>query len=156
MTSSPRLENFVAFSAQITAFNKVEIWGTGLADVYLDTIDGLVGAAVTDALLDAFAPIATLRSDAARTDRLRLEVFGSERLGPVARAIVKLWYIGVWYPLPSTWQEQFGPTARNDAFVPTPAAFVEGLLWPAIGSHPPGAKAPGYGSWRLPPNIPSF
>jgi hypothetical protein len=28
---------------------------------------------------------------------------------------------------------------------------VEGLVWDAIGSHPQGAKQPGYASWALPP-----
>jgi len=31
---------------------------------------------------------------------------------------------------------------------------VEGLLWTAIGAHPAGAKAPGYGSWAEQPRIP--
>ena len=29
-------------------------------------------------------------------------------------------------------------------------------LWVAIGANPPGAKAPGYGSWAYPPQIPGF
>jgi hypothetical protein len=36
------------------------------------------------------------------------------------------------------------------------SAYTEGLLWVAIGANPPGAKAPGYGSWARPPQIPAF
>ena len=30
-------------------------------------------------------------------------------------------------------------------------AYMEGLLWRAAGTHPQGAKQPGYGSWSFPP-----
>ena len=155
MIETRRLETFVDFSAQVTAFNPIEIWGTGLAQSYLATVDGVVGQRITDALLDAYDRIA-METTNERTERLRQTVFGCEKLGPVARAIVKLWYMGTWYALPAPWQERFGPAARGGTFVPTPDAYVEGLLWPAIGAHPPGAKAQGFGSWQFPPRIPNF
>jgi len=33
----------------------------------------------------------------------------------------------------------------------SPASYTEGLLWPTIGANPPGAKAPGFGTWAYPP-----
>ncbi|MBS0181597.1 MAG: hypothetical protein JSS39_04295 [Nitrospira sp.] len=155
MSVSRRLETFVAFSAEVTAFTPTEVWGTGLTQRYLDTVDGVVGTAMTDALLNAFDRITT-QSAGERTAKLRQTVFGCEQLGPVARAVVKLWYIGTWYALPAAWQERFGPAAQDGTFVPTPDAYVEGLLWSAIGAHPPGAKAQGFGSWQFPPGIPKF
>jgi hypothetical protein len=127
-----------------------------LVETYLATVDSEVGPAITDTLLNAFDRIAPETSNELRAVKLRQTVFGCEQLGPVARAIVKLWYIGTWYALPAAWQERFGPAVRDGTFVPTPEAYVEGLLWPAIGAHPPGAKAQGFGSWQLPPRIPTF
>ena len=30
-------------------------------------------------------------------------------------------------------------------------SYVQGLMWEAAETHPPGAKQPGYGSWAEPP-----
>jgi hypothetical protein len=87
---------------------------------------------------------------------MRREVFGHEKLGPIARNIIKLWYIGIWEPLPQHWIERYGPLDTNTGFMVNESAYTEGLLWVAIGANPPGAKAPGYGSWAHPPQIPDF
>jgi hypothetical protein len=74
----------------------------------------------------------------------------------VARNIVKMWFVGIWYELPREWTEAFGARPGNVTFVVSGTAYTEGLLWPAIGANPPGAKAPGYGSWAFPPQIPAL
>lgn len=154
-----RLDQFLAFSAEVTAFGVVELQGTGQAEAYLQTVDDVVGAALVDELLvlHAKAPRATGNEGrAARGAHLRRTIFGDGRLGPVARNIVKLWYSGVWYELPGAWTETYGPAPQDVTFVVSPSSYVEGLLWTAIGAHPAGAKAPGYGSWAAPPRIPRF
>ena len=52
----------------------------------------------------------------------------------------------------SVGMKQYGVPYRITSTV-TAASYQEGLLWPAIGANPPGAKAPGYGSWAQPPRI---
>jgi hypothetical protein len=89
-----------------------------------------------------------------RKGQLRREIFGNQMLGPIARNIIKLWYVGIWYQLPRVWAEAHGSRPADVTRTVSPEAYVEGLLWPAIGAHPPGAKAPGYGSWASPPEIP--
>jgi hypothetical protein len=79
-------------------------------------------------------------------------------LGPVARNIIRLWYVAIWYELPKRWKERFGGIDGempefDETYVVSPAAYTEGLLWRAIGAHPAGAKAPGYGEWAEPPII---
>ncbi|WP_411075768.1 hypothetical protein [Streptomyces sp. cmx-4-7] len=49
-----------------------------------------------------------------------------------------------------------GEDGREPPFVVSPDAYTEGLLWRAIGAHPSGAKAPGYGSWASPPVFEGF
>ena len=156
MTGDARLERFLAFSSAVTAFSTLQLRGTGLAGQYLSTVDDVVGEDVTDSLLAAFAGAAQSASDdpAALERLLRRDIFSDDKLGPVARSILKLWYIGTWYELPPAWTEAFGARERNTTFVVSPAAYTEGLLWPAIGANPHGAKAPGYGSWAGPPQIP--
>ncbi|MGW3913337.1 hypothetical protein ACWEBX_17740, partial [Streptomyces sp. NPDC005070] len=84
---------------------------------------------------------------------LRHRIFGDDRLGPVARNVIKLWYAGMWYALPAEWTDRYGARAAGETSTVTAAAYQEGLLWRAIGANPPGAKAPGYGSWAQPPRI---
>jgi hypothetical protein len=172
------LERFVAFSAEATAFSPVDLWGTGQAAGYLATVQEEAGDQILRDLLEAACP-----GPAAG------QVFTDEKLGPLARNIIKLWYSGVWYELPTQWAARFGAPvkavpaqrrpgqqgvagyalsdskgpleqqgrqrtpARTASYVVSAAAYTEGLLWRAIGAHPQGAKAPGYGSWAVPPEI---
>lgn len=157
MSEGDRRRAFLAFSATVTGFTAFELEGTGQAEAYLETCDAVVGDRTVDALLEAYD---RLKSDLdneplAGERRLRREVLSDEKLGPVARNIIKLWYVGTWYELPPAWSEAFGAREKNYAFVVSPAAYTEGLLWPAIGANPAGAKAPGYGSWAAPPRIPA-
>jgi hypothetical protein len=153
-----RLANFLAFSADVTAFSRFELQGTGQAQEYLDTVMHIVGATIVDRLLDlhASAVAAAAGDGAARDDLLRRDVLGDPQLGPVARNIVKMWFLGTWYQLPREWTEACGARPNDVTFVVSGAAYTEGLLWPAIGANPPGAKGPGYGSWAFPPQIPAL
>jgi hypothetical protein len=168
MTS--RLERFLALSAEITAYPVYELRGTGLAEAYLATVEKVVGPQLLDALLDRYdTAVAAAGGETAVSiaggtppeppgvlpDLLRRDLFSDLRLGPVARNLVKMWYLGVWYELPQTWTDAYGAQQRNVAFTVSAAAYTEGLLWPSIGANPPGAKAPGFGSWAQPPRIPA-
>lgn len=153
---SARLDSFIGLSAELTAFTAFDLYGTGLAERYLATLDTILGAELTDVLLQAYAALPPPVPAAARATALRVTILGDELLGDVARALIKLWYSGTWFELPTAWTERFGPKPADATFVVSPDAYVEGLLWKAIGAHPAGAKAPGYGSWADPPRIPDF
>ena len=149
-------DSFLAFSAEVTAFTIVELQGTGQAKAYRDTVIDVVGAEVFDELLDAY-DMAIAGAPETRTERLRTHIFGDEKLGPIARNIIKLWYVGIWYQLPRAWTEAFGARPKDSTFVALAdgyPAYPDGLLWVAIGANPPGAKGPGYASWAEPPQIP--
>jgi hypothetical protein len=142
---------FLAFSSRVTAFTEFDLHGTGQARSYLDTVVRVVGEGLLAELLDAYDRAV---SQVGRTTALEAEVFSSEKLGPIARNIIKLWYVGVWYELPSDWTDSFGALENDGTFTASPAAYPEALLWRAIGANPPGAHGPGYGSWAQPPRIP--
>lgn len=154
------LEEFLSLSVDLTAFEETELLGTGLAHQYLVKVRAACGDEVVTALLDAHrAARADAADDArghdlARLDRaLRHRIFSDDRLGPVARNVIKLWYAGLWYGLPPEWTDCYGAQTAAETSTVTAASYQEGLLWRAIGANPPGAKAPGYGSWARPPRI---
>lgn len=153
---SGRLERFLTVSAELTAYSVFELRGTGVAEAYLAAVEGVVGPAVVDAVLDRYEGlVATGATGPALADLLRRDLFSDPKLGPVVRNLVKMWYVGTWYELPRAWTESYGALQRNVTFTVSAAAYTEGLLWPSIGANPPGAKAPGYGSWAQPPRIPA-
>ncbi|MEU3844571.1 hypothetical protein AB0E88_31640 [Streptomyces sp. NPDC028635] len=164
MMTAPSFERFLSLSVDLTAFEETDLLGTGLAHKYLAKVREACGDEVVTALLDAHR---AARADAAGQaasaatpldrdlfDRaLRHRIFGDDRLGPVARQVIKLWYVGMWYALPPDWVDHYGPHTGAGTSTVTAASYQEGLLWRAIGANPPGAKAPGYGSWAQPPRI---
>jgi hypothetical protein len=157
MSAPGRIEPFLEFSSRVTAFTVGELQRTGQVETYLETVAGVVGE---DLLGDMLAIDVAIRSetrgDAAARDRLlRRWVFGDERFGPVARNIVKLWYLGTWYALPQVWHEVFGSGKADSTFIVSAAVYSEGLSWPRPGSHRPAAKGPGRGAWgTLPGPLP--
>jgi hypothetical protein len=158
MSARGQLESFLEFSSRVTAFKVFELQGTGQAEAYYDTVVDVVGEALLNDLLaiDEAIRRETHGDDAARDRLLRALIFSDARLGPVARNILKLWYIGTWYALPQEWHDAYGSVEGDSTFVVSAAAYTEGLVWPAIGANPPGAKGPGYGTWAARPVLPAF
>lgn len=153
--STPTLEDFLSLSVDLTAFAETDLRGTGLASQYLGKVRAACGDAVVAELFAAHhAAREEASGDPAGLDRgLRHRIFSDPRLGPVARNVIKLWYAGTWYGLPPEWTDSFGAQPAAETSTVTAASYQEGLLWRAIGANPPGAKAPGYGSWAEPPRI---
>jgi len=146
---------FLGLSAELTGFPAVRLTGTGMAHDYLDAVCAVVGRSVVADLLDAYLALPAEPADE-RAAAMRASVLADERLGPVARNVIKLWYVGTWYQLPGSWRQVFGARPRDVTFVVSPMAYTEGLLWPAVDANSPGAKAPGYGTWALPPMLPDI
>lgn len=146
---------FLVFSSMLTGFTTFRLRGTGQAEIYFSTTTDIVGEATVRKLLTTFREISDdARDDEAIRDReIRRRIMSDEKLGPVARNLIKLWYVGIWYELPRDWRESFGESEKDHTFVISAAAYTEGLLWPAIGANPSGAKPLGYGTWAFPPRI---
>jgi len=153
---STAFNDFLALSSVLTGFTPFRLQGTGQAQLYFATLTTVVGEATVGELLRAHAGVAAQAgADAAALEQLmRRDILSHEKLGPIARNLIKLWFVGTWYQLPAEWRDAFGAPERDGTFVPSPNAYVEGLLWPTIGANPTGAKGPGYGTWAEPPRIP--
>lgn len=147
---------FLSLSVALTGYSRFRLLGTGQAQLYFSTVSDVVGEAAVAELLQAFARVraqAAGADDTAVEALLRAEILSDEKLGPIARNVIKLWYVGVWYQLPAEWRDAYGLREKDVTFVPSPAAYAEGLLWPTIDANPSGAKGPGYGTWALPPRV---
>jgi hypothetical protein len=131
------LERFVALSAELTGFREVDIWGTGQARAHLDLVLSVAGDDLTARLLAAHPHHALADPD----------------LGPLARNLIVLWYLGQWDQMPRHWRDRIGASPDDVARVASAKAFREGLVWPAIGAHPTASKAPGFGSWATRPPL---
>lgn len=151
-------QDFVDLSSAITGFSAFHLHGTGQARAYFDAVTRVVGESTVADLLAASrrARDAGGADEASLDLQLRREIFSDDRLGPIARNLVKLWFIGTWYQLPAEWRDAYGVREHDTTFVVSPDSYVEGLLWPTIGANPSGAKGPGWGTWAEPPRIPEI
>lgn len=155
-TPADHLATFLSLSAALTGYSEFRLRATGQAEAYLATVESAAGPPVLADLLLAWEQVTGDADDEAALHRgLRARVLSDEWLGPVARALIKLWFVGTWYQLPAPWRDAHGSTAPDTTHVVSPNAYVEGLLWPTIDANPPGAKGPGYGTWATPPRIPT-
>jgi hypothetical protein len=147
--STGPVDSFVALSAALTGFREVDLWGTGQVQAYYDELVATVGDPIVARLLAKGEE--ALRSIDPETE-LRLLVLDDDDLGPVARNLIVVWYLGQWDPLPREWRNRNGASPLDISRVISADAYVAGLVWPAINAHPMGAKPGGYGSWATPPS----
>lgn len=148
---------FLDLSQDLTGFSPFQLRGTGLVETYMGHLRDRAGEGVLADLLSrhADARAASGYDPTALNREIRVTILSDSRLGPVARNLLKLWYVGVWHALPAEWHDAHGGAADDVDCVPTPSAYTEGLLWPAIGANPSGVKPRGYAMWARPPQIPS-
>jgi hypothetical protein len=146
------VDSFVALSAALTGFRATELWGTGQAETYLTELLDTVGEAIVARLLTTGAE--ALAANDPET-ALRERVMDDPDLGPVARNIIILWYLGQWNALPNDWRNRHGASPRDVPRVVSAEAYESGLAWKAFGAHAMGANPTGYGSWAEPPGTPA-
>lgn len=154
----PTFDAFLAVSAVLTGYSRAELHATGCAADYWEQFRRVVPAPLLDAFLAPGPGLeAGLAADAAGSERqVRDSYLSSESLGPPARALIQLWYLGQWVPLPQEWRRAWGASRFDVARIVSTRAYKEGLVWNAIGAHPMGAKQQGFGAWALePPKSPT-
>ena len=147
------VERFLALSAALTGYDTTALRATGMLETYWDTVTRVVGGRLTGELLSAWDEV--LAASGGLPERihegLERRVLDDDDLGPVARNVVVLWYVGQWTQMPRAWRDRHGASAEDGTRVVSPAAYREGLVWDAIAAHPMGAKQQGFGAWALPP-----
>jgi hypothetical protein len=142
-----RLSLFIGISSYLTGFEVIDLAGTGMAPTYLATVEKETSSDILVPFFETTERI--LRTGAGDSSAINAmiaaDLFPVSRYGGLAQNIIFMWYTGQWAPTVSaaTNLEQ----VRNIS----PEAYVQGLVWTAADTHPPGAKQPGYGSWASPP-----
>lgn len=148
-------EAFLGLSAALTGFSRADLRGTGMADLYWKTLqfgtpqkpgfsekaepaEPGVGEETAYKLLAAWE---TVQNSGNTKAAMRAEILSQPDLGPAARNLIKMWYLGDWQ----------GGNPRHAAVV-SGEAYQQALVWDAIGAHPQAAKQQGFGVWSLPPN----
>jgi hypothetical protein len=144
------LEQFLALSVSLTGFDQVELLGTGLVQEYFEQVVGVIGEPISRELW-AITRKLTGRAGTGPEAAIRRELLSSPKYGPIARSIIQLWYWGCWNELPQSWQAQYGTSPQDVTHFTSATAYQEGLIWKAMGTHPQGAKQPGFGSWSMLP-----
>lgn len=161
---SPAMDDFVQMSALLTGF------AAGTIAPSLDPVDlkktlfaaAQQGAgAAFDDLLALYAklarevaggkPVSEMNAEERRTIGERLLDPGSDSesqaRAATARSVMRLWYLGYWYPIE--------PGAFES--VVSDQAYIRGLAWQAMQSHAMGYSPWTYGYWtKEPPPLSNF
>ena len=149
------VETFIAMSVVLTGVTRIELVETAQSEVYLDRTIRAVGRRLTHELLERARSVIQIGVDdpSLMEVTVRMRLLGDQKLGPIARATMKMWYHAQWEPLPAWWYGQYCPghPAPTTTIVVSGSAYKVGLAWGLAGAHPQGAHQPGYGSWALPP-----
>jgi hypothetical protein len=132
---------FLNFSEAATGFSRSDLESTGQGATYFATARDVLGGDTCGEFLQAYH------------DNGLDAVLSSPKLGQIARNVIKLWYTATWERFPRDWQDAYGKVSSDTTFIVSADAYTTGLLWQAIGVNPPGANAPGYGTWSDPPTV---
>lgn len=151
MTASATLDTFADLCAALTGFDAAHLVGTGNVAPFWDLLTDRTGPENARALLTAWTD--RVAPDAEPDRAMRLHILGDARLGPMARNLIRLWYVGTWKGMPADWRAAHAPGRPDGDTIPSAGAYTEGLLWPAVGANPPGAKPFGYAMWAKPPRV---
>jgi hypothetical protein len=132
-------DKFLAVSAALTGFSKLELLKTGVAQQYCEALLENVGPDTSNLLFTKMGELLAQpgQDEAAQEQAIREQILEDATLGTVAKNIVLLWYFGAWPGKPPI----------------SPATYRAGLAWLAIGANVSGGNPPGYGTWSLPPRI---
>jgi hypothetical protein len=89
--------DFVALSVVLTGFDDAELLGTGMVDPYLGWLLSVVGDRHTGTLLSTARRILdACGEDLDAVERLvRLDILADPAIGPLARNLIVLWYLGL-------------------------------------------------------------
>jgi hypothetical protein len=147
MPTDRDLPTFLKISATLTGYSEEDLEGTGMLETYYYTI---MKEQDLKMVRGFFQKAAELLHTKPGLERRIEHVFirPTQKNPPVfpydglARRIILLWYTGIWTT--TNWKDN--PDIQKTAMVNT-EAYMQGLIWRTAGTHPTGARPPGYGSW---------
>lgn len=140
-------EQFMTLSAVLTGYDKATLHGTGCAEDFWRQLHRVLPK---EFLQGTHLVVAGIEKD---PQSIR-SFLSSMDWGPVMRNMIRLWYLGIWHPMPEVWRRRYGTSPFDVIKVISARAYKEALVWDAMGAHPMGAKQQGFGAWAAPPPPP--
>jgi hypothetical protein len=134
-TIRSRHDDFLFLSRVLTA----HVLDASLAELYFERIREAAGSQLND-LLDRFQTLIKAGHDPVVA--VRDEILPDTVLGPVAKAVLLLWYIG-----------GIQKTPNGDWEMRSADQYYRALVWEAIGAHPPTLSNGYFGHWKYPPEL---
>ena len=154
MNKSTQIDYFYKLSEILTGYNLVVLYGTGQGEFYFTSLQDILGEELVTELLTEFE-LAFNKSSSKRTKDLeamiKKDLFANDKWGAVCKNIIKMWYMGNWYQMPTQWQQNYVNSTMDTYKVLSTNSYIQGLVWKAMGRHPKSAKQPGYATWSFPP-----
>jgi hypothetical protein len=152
--ASDRLRKFAALSAVLTGFTSdavsPRVDPKNLKALYLKTADANLQPGTVDTLLSRFDALTGKSKQEIANAILATGSSTPDYASTAARAIVKMWYVGVWYPPPD-------PNSKVATAVVSADAYTGGLIWKCIQAHPIGFSTFNFGYWNsAPPSMQDF
>jgi hypothetical protein len=144
-----KIDSFLSLSVALTGFEQIQLLGTGQAFTYFDIVCERTGNKNSNKLWKLWKKIQSKEENI--EEKIRVSILSDPQLGPMARNIITLWYLGQWDAMPSQWISTYGKHSSDETVIISGDTYKEGLVWPAVGAHPMGAKQPGFDSWSSPP-----
>ncbi|PZM84275.1 MAG: hypothetical protein DKT66_06475 [Candidatus Melainabacteria bacterium] len=138
------VQKFLQLSSVLTGFSLFELRASDCTEEFYETTQRQIGRENLEAFLANFADTTQADIDVSLANSF---------LGPIAKNIIRMWYVGNWVAMPDEWWAAHSSEifAANSTFVVSSQAYKEGLVWKAADTHPMGSKSGGFGSWALPP-----
>ena len=150
---STDLDNFTGLSVVLTGIKQTllapSVDPIGLPTTFLNFIAPRVGQNVLSALL---AQYATLAADQATPQQIGDAILmqngkpAPTQTALVARAIMKLWLLGVWYQPYAQ-----GAFPSDEQTVVSDEAYTQSWAWKIAQAHPMGYSEFFFGYWNSPP-----
>lgn len=126
---------FLSISAYLTGFSETDLLGTGMLETYFNTF---IDKGTPDEITWFFKEVKEVFDPANDTEvkineQITAHLFKTNS-ADLTKNLITMWYTGNW---------------GQDVI--SPESYVQGLIWNAAQTHPPGAKQPGFGSWAEKP-----
>jgi hypothetical protein len=152
--TDPLRTSFVRLSSVLTGYPTATLAPpldpTDLASEYLAAVKQRADPATLDQLFTVYASIdrATGGDLSQQAAPVQQQILAVDPIGPLARRILRLWYVSIWY-------DAEPPSMFEGGTVISMNAYVGGLVWSAAQAHPMGYSELAYGYWASPPAAPS-
>jgi hypothetical protein len=150
MSSNQDLDNFVGLSVILTGFSAGDLnpqfSPQPVAVEYLQTLRAKVDEARVSQLLKTYQTIAAQFPLDEQPAQVQAQILTDPQMGPVARNIIRMWYLSIWYEGYEGQVSGFSPGT-----VVSSNAYTKGLAWDAMQAHPMGYSEMHYGYWATAP-----